>query len=297
MDWENVKFFLAVAREGTLAGAGRALAVKHSTVLRRIAALEDGIGIRLFERHPTGYVLTAAGREMLDGAKRIEEEMAGVERRLSGRDRRLNGHVRLATLPVLAPWVCEALAGFRALHPGITVEVDVSAEVLSLSRHEADVALRVTAKPPDSLVGRRIATLAHGVYAALSHAAASAAAPDLMAQDWVSHGDSRADTPQAQWVRANVPEERIVLRSNSTGLLVSAVRAGIGLGMLPCYLGDGDPALRRLRLIRGLGYEMWLLTHRDLRQTPRVRALMDFMAKKLAQHRALIEGRVADAPE
>ncbi|MGE5545953.1 MAG: LysR family transcriptional regulator [Solirubrobacterales bacterium] len=296
MDWENLKFFLAVAREGTLAGAGRALAVKHSTVLRRIAAFESSLGIRLFDRNPTGYALTDAGRELLEGARRVEEDLSAIERRLSGRDLRLTGNVRIATLPVLSPWVCDAVAGFRKLHPGITVEVETSADVVSLPRHEADIALRVTRKPPDSLVGRRVATLAHGVYAARSHPAAAMADLDPQAHEWIGHDESRAETPQAQWLRANVPDGRVVFRTNATATMVSAVRAGIGLAVLPCYLGDGDPSLRRLQLIRGLGMEMWLLTHRDLRRTPRVKALVTFMAKRLAQYRAIIEGGVADAP-
>lgn len=296
MDWENVRFFLAVARAGTLAGAGRALNVKHSTVLRRIGSLEDSLGIKLFERHPTGYFLNEAGREMLERLSVVETDLAEIERAMSGRDMRLSGTVRIATVPALAPWICEALVAFRALHPNIALEMDASSEVLSLPRYEADIAIRVTRKPTDSLVGRRIATLAHGVYAGASHPAASTTNPDLTTYDWVSHEQSRADTPQARWIAQHVPAERIVFRTNTTDLLKTSIRLGMGLTVLPCYLGDTDPSLRRLRLIRGLGAELWLLTHRDLKDTPRVKVLVSHLATRLAQHRPLIEGNQPNMP-
>jgi DNA-binding transcriptional LysR family regulator len=291
LDWENLKFFLAVAREGTLAGAGRILGVKHSTVLRRIALLEEGLGLKLFDRHPNGYMLTAAGKEMLGFAAPVEEELVALERRLSGRDLRLTGTVRLAALGVLVPWICDALAEFRTLHPGIRVEVAISPATVSLARHEADIAIRVSRNPPESLVGRRIAALLHGVYAAASHPAAQVADPDLTAYDWISFTDSRADVPQAQWVAAHIPADRIVLRANHTGMMVAATKGGLGLAVLPCYLGDSEPGLRRLKTIAGLGQEMWILTHSDLKRTPRVRALMDFLTRELLRHRDLIEGR------
>lgn len=295
MDWENAKFFLAVARAGTLAGAGRALNVKHSTVLRRVSVLEDSLGIKLFERHPTGYVLTAAGRDMQERLAVIEAGFSDIERGMSGRDMRLSGTVRIATVPPLGPWVCEALAGFRVLHPGIRVELDTSPEVLSLPHYETDIALRVTRNATDSLVGRRIATLAHGAYAGAAHPAASAENPDLSTFDWISHEPSRADTPQTRWISQNIPAERIVFRTNATEIMRTAVRLGMGLTVLPCYMGDGDPALRRLRLIRGLGAELWLLTHRDLKDTPRVKVMMSYLASHLGRYRPLIEGDVSDA--
>lgn len=291
MDWENLKFFLAVAREGTLAGAGRVLGVKHSTVLRRIAVLEEGLGLKLFDRHPNGYMLTAAGREMLEEAAPVEEDLVALERRLSGRDLRLTGTVRLATLGALVPWIGDALAEFRTLHPGIRAEVAISPATVSLARHEADIAVRVSRQPPESLVGRRIAVLVHGVYAARSHPAARAADLDLAAHDWISYSDGRADLPQARWVAARIPDERVVVRANHTGMVAAAVRAGLGLAVLPCYLGDAEPGLRRLATVAGLGQEIWILTHADLRRTPRVRALMDFLTRELSRHRDLIEGR------
>jgi DNA-binding transcriptional LysR family regulator len=294
VDWESLKFFLAVAREGTLAGAGRVLGVKHSTVLRRVAALEETLGLRLFDRHPNGYALTEAGKEMVETVAHLDEELVVLERRLSGRDLRLTGTVRLAAVGVLVPWIADALADFKILHPGIRIDVAISPAVVSLARHEADIAIRVSGQPPDSLVGRRIATLMHGVYAAHSHPAAHARLPDLSAYDWVSYSAVRTEMPQTQWVADNIPEEKVVLRTNHTGMVVSAARAGLGLALLPCYLGDAEPGLRRLKTVPGLGQDMWILTHSDLKRTPRIRAVMDFLAKELIRHRDLIEGHVKE---
>lgn len=294
MDWENLKFFLAVAREGTLAGAGRALSVKHSTVLRRIAQLEENLGLKLFERHPNGYMLTAVGREMLEPLARVDDELVALERRLSGQDLRLTGTVRISTVGVLVPWLSQTLVEFRTLYPGIVVEVLISPAMASLARHEADIAIRVVSSPPESLVGRRIATLQNGIYAARTHPAAAEPAPDIASFDWVGYSDGRADLPHAQWTAAHVPPDRFVLRTNHTGMLVGAVKAGLGLGLLPCYLGDAEPRLKRLNLVDGFGQDMWILTHSDLKRTPRIRVLMDFLAKELARRRDLIEGRLAE---
>lgn len=291
MDWESLKFFLAVARQGSLAGAGRSLGVKHSTVLRRIATMEGDLGLKLFERHPGGMLLTGAGREMLDIAARVGDDLVTLERRLSGRDLRLTGTVRLAAIGVLVPWIAEALVAFHALYPGIVVEVTISPATVSLARHETDIAIRISGQPPDSLIGRRIATLVHGVYAARSHAVTRESSPVLADHDWITYAESRNDMPQARWVADNIPVHRVVLRSGHTGMMVAAAKAGLGLALLPCYLGDAEPTLRCLRVVPGLGQEMWLLTHRDLRRTPRVRAVMDFLATELLRHRDLIEGR------
>ncbi|HXP96553.1 MAG TPA: LysR family transcriptional regulator [Telmatospirillum sp.] len=294
MDWETLKYFLAVAREGTLAGAGRSLSVKHSTVLRRIAQLEEALGLKLFDRHPNGYMLTAIGREMLEPLVRIDEDLVVLERRLSGQDLRLTGTVKVSTVGVLVPWIADSLIEFRALYPGIRVEIAISPTAVSLARHEADISIRVSRTPPESLVGRRIATLRHGIYAARTHAAAEELAPDPVHHDWIGYSDGRGDLSQAEWMAAHVPHDRVVLRTNHTGMLVAAVKAGLGLGVLPCYLGDVEPNLRRLQTIEGLGQEMWILTHADLKRTPRIRVLMDHLARELSRRRDLIEGRLID---
>lgn len=288
MDWENLRFFLAVAKTGTLAGAGRLLDVKHSTVLRRVAVLEAGLGSRLFERHPGGYQLTAAGNELLDATQPLEEELVAIERKLSGFDQRLTGTVRIASLGPLSPWICEALARLRRANPEVCAELLISPVAVSIARHEADIAVRVATAPPEYLVGRRVATLAHGVYAAAS--LPSIVEGDFPRHDWLGYSSDRSDLPQARWVIENIPAARVVFWTNHTQTLVSAARAGMGLAVLPRYLGDRDPGLRRLKTLRGFGQDLWLLTHQDLRRTLRVKTLMDCLAEELLTHKDLIEG-------
>ncbi len=281
MDWESLKFFLALAETGTLAGAGRALGVRHSTVLRRVALLEEGLGLSLVERHPRGYELTAAGRDLAETARPVRDRLVEAERRLSGQDLRLAGTVRLAAPDGLLPHVAQAVAAVRAHHPGILVEVSVSTAMVSLHRHEADIALRVTGTPPDTLVGRRLADVAHAIYAA---APAPAAVPDgaWARHDWIGYTADRAALAQARWLAANVPAGRVVMRTHSTRLMLLAAAAGVGLAVLPCYQADAAAGLARVGEVGDLGQGLWLLTHEDLRDTPRVRAVMDILAGHLA---------------
>lgn len=290
MDWENLRFFLAVAQSGSLAAAGRQLGVIHTTVMRRIATLEEGLGSKLFERHPAGYTLTTIGQELLETLQPFQEELVAVERKLSGLDQQLTGTVRITTLGLLSPWVCQAIANLRRANPEVRTELLVSTTAASIARHEADVALRVTSAPPEYLVGRRLAELAHGIYAAQSHPAATRQDDHFAEYDWLSYTDARKELPQARWVAENIPAGRIVLHTNHTKTLASAAAAGVGLALLPCYLGDRQPGLKRLKMLRGFGLHLWLLTHQDLRRSRRIRVVMDCLAEEFAQHRPLIEG-------
>ena len=290
MDWENLRFFLAVANTGSLAGAGRQLGVIHTTVMRRIASLEKGLGSKLFERHPGGYALTAAGHELKETLLPFDAELTTVERRLSGLDQQLTGTVRVATLGPLSEWVCQALAKLRAANPEVTAEVIVSTTTVSLARHEADIAVRVSTAPPEYLVGRRIAALAHGVYAARHHPATIPDSGRLADHTWLSYTDARRELPQARWVAENVPDARIVMRTNHTKTLLWAVRSGLGLAVLPCYQGDREPGLRRLETLRGFGQNLWILVHQDLRRNRRIQILMTCLADELMKYGPLIEG-------
>ncbi len=297
MDWENVKYFLAAARGGTLVEAGRLLGVQHSTVLRRIANLEQELGLKLFERRNTGYVLTEAGKEMFESARQAEDELVTLERRLSGRDLRLTGAVRIAAPGMLIPWIALAVTEFRRMHPGIVIDAVISPMKANLARREAEIAIRVSRDPLGSLVGRRIATPAYGIYGALSHPAAKDPAPDWTAQDWISYTGNHIEIPQAQWVSENIPPERVVLRANHTGMVAAAAAAGAGLAVLPCYVGEREPNLRCLKKVGPLGHDMWILTHADLKRTPRIRALMEHLTRHLLRYRDLIEGKAPDREE
>ncbi len=293
--WDDLRFLLAVARNGSLSAAARALGVNHSTVLRRVAALEESMGVRLFDKRPGGYVLTSAGDEMHRVALKVEEELATASRRLSGSDSQISGTLRFTTLDILALHILPRhIAAFRALHPTLSVDMIVAEASLSLTRREADVAIRSTNRPPENLVGRAVAWLAFAVYGSASYLDSAPPADGVAGHVWVGLDETFDHTSMMRWLRKSVPPDRIACRVNSVATVLELVKAGAGLGLLPCGLADRCPGLRRVGpLVEEVGSKIWLLTHEDLRHMGRVRAFMDFMGDAFAQDRALLEGRQA----
>jgi DNA-binding transcriptional LysR family regulator len=294
MGWDDLRFVLAVGRSGSLSGAARALKVNHSTVFRRIAQLEDGLGVRLFDRLPEGYAPTSAGEALIALGGRVEEDVVALERRLAGEDLRPSGIVRVTTTDTLIPFLTPVCARFRLIHPEVQIELIVSQERLNLSRRDADVALRPTSTPPETLVGRRVAGIAMAIYGADAYLAANADATPFAGHDWIGHDDSLSHLTADHWLRDRVSPERIVMRSNNLMAMREAARAGIGLALLPCYLADDQPVLRRLGdPIPDLMTDLWLLVHEDLRRTARIRAFMDHLAGEVAKVRDRLEAREA----
>lgn len=281
-NWDDLKLFLAVARAGSLSGAARRLGVNHSTVYRRIAGFEDGLGARLFDRLPNGYALTSAGEEVLAAAERVEADIVALDRAITGRDRAVAGRVRIAATDFLARWLLpRPLTEFRTEYPGIEVELLIGNEALDLSRRETDVALRISNAPPETLVGRRIGALRFAVYGAQDYLAARDEAP-LDAQDWI--GFDAAHRPLVQQFERLVPGVVPGIRSDSVACVVDLARAGAGLAFLPCAVAEHDHLLRQVtELAEPFALDLWLLTHEDLRHTARIRALMDFVADRLGR--------------
>ena len=288
-NWDDLRVFLAVARAGSLSGAARWLGVNHSTVFRRIGAFERALEVRLFDRLPGGYVLTAAGEEMRESALRVEAEIAALGRKVVGQDLRLSGTVRTATIDMLAVWLLPRhLAAFRAAYPGIELEVAVSNAAVNLSRHEADVALRVGNQPPETLVGRRVGRLVFASYGAIGVTDRDQDIP-LAERDWIGFESDHAAL--ASRFARFLPKLRPVFRVNSVAAAVAAAKAGIGLAPLPCGIADLEPDLVRVaQLPDAFSLDLWLLTHEDLRHTARIRALLDFLAEALAADAPLLEG-------
>jgi DNA-binding transcriptional LysR family regulator len=291
LQWDDLRYILAVASHGSLAGAARSLGVNHTTVLRRVDLFEKQLGLRLFERLPTGYVLTAGGEELAAAARNIDEAVTTLERRLAGQDLRLTGTVRVTTTDTLMGSILpEILAGFRQSHPGIQVEITVSNLMLNLTRRDADVAIRPIKNPPPTLVGRRVARIAFAIYGSPRYLERHGA-KELGKHLWVGPDDSLADTSTAHWMRAKLPESEIVLRADSLLALRQAAQAGLGLAPLPCYLGDTAPDLRCVhRPIPEMETALWVLTHEDLRHTARIRAFTEFAANAFQRLRPLLEG-------
>lgn len=294
MAWDDLRFVLAVGRSGSLSGAARALKVNHSTVFRRIAQLEDGLGVRLFDRLSDGYAPTSAGEALIALGGRVEEDVVALERRLAGEDLRPSGIVRVTTTDTLIPFLSSVCARFRLIQPQVQLELIVSQERLNLSRRDADVALRPTSTPPETLVGRRVSGIAVAIYGAEAYLAANADDIPLTGHDWIGYDDSLSHLTASHWLQQRVAPERIVMRSNNLMAIREAVRAGIGLALLPCYLADDQPSLRRAGdPIPELMTDLWLLVHEDLRHTARIRAFMDHLASEVAKVRIRLEARQA----
>lgn len=291
MEWDDLRYVLAVANAGSLAGAARKLGVNHTTVLRRIGVFEKELGLRLFERLPTGYVLTAGGEELIAAARHIDETVTTLERKLAGQDLRLSGAVRVTTTDTLMGSILpEILAEFRESHTGIQVEVAVSNLMFNLTKRDADVAIRPAKDPPETLIGRRIAKIAFAIYGSPQYLARQQA-EDLAGHRWVGPDDSLAGTSLAQWMRAELPESEITIRADSLLAMRQAAQAGLGLAALPCYLGDTTPDLVCVHQpIPDMETALWILTHEDLRHTARIRAFTEFAANAFGRRRLLLEG-------
>lgn len=288
--WDDLRLVREVARAGGMTGAAAALGIDHSTVFRRLGALEASLDTKLFERRRGGYSLTPAGEDMVRIAERFEQDITDFSRRLEGGDIAARGEIRVATADSLLAFLLTPLfARFRHQYPEITLDVVIGNTALNLSKRDADVAIRATDQPPDNLVGRRIGTIAWALYGtpdALDHAD-----NDLASANWVLLGDEMAGLKVVQWAHAQVPAARLVYKANTVLALAAAIEAGIGIGHLPCFIGDQSRGLVRLGEPEpSFSAGLWLLTHPDLRRSPRIRVLLDFMAAELQRLKPLLEG-------
>jgi DNA-binding transcriptional LysR family regulator len=294
-NWNDMKLVLAIARAESLAGGAAALGVNHSTAFRRLNALEEKIGARLFERLPGGvYHTTAEGERVATAAERVETEAAALSREVLGRDARLTGSLRVTSSETLAYQVLTTqLARFRTAHPGIVVELVIDNRVLNLSRREADIAVRVSRPKEPDLHGRKLADIAWTIYGTPELVAAHGPIDDqLLGRDFVGWGVEVTGVGAPDWLAERVEPGRIVYRSSSLINQFTAAKAGIGFALLPCYLGDPEPGLVRALETPAavLTRELWIVTHADLRKTARVRAFFDIVGEGLAAQHALFAG-------
>lgn len=292
--WDDLRLVGAVAETQGLAGAAERLGVNPSTVFRRLGQLEALLGVTLFERHRTGYVPTAAGAEMAALAARIDTDVSAFARRLAGREMLPAGELRVTTSDtLLADLLTPLFAEFRRHCPDVRLDVVLDNQALNLSKRDADVAIRASDRPPETLVGRRAGRIAWAPYGRAADFPDPAAIDDaaLFDRPWVALGEPLTSLQAARFVERNVPAGRISYRVNTVFGLADAVEAGIGVGHLPCFVGDRRPSLVRLAPPDpGSGADLWLLTHQDLRNVPRVRVFLDFLATAIARLRPMIEG-------
>jgi len=286
LDWEDLRYFVALARNGTLSATARGLRVNHATVARRVASLEGAVGRPLFDRRADGYALTADGKAVLDEARAMDEAALSVLRRLDAGPQLL-GLVRLAVGRVLAErFLINRLGAFHARYPAIDLEVIGGSRVVSLARREADLALRYGSPKDSDLIARRVATIGFGLYVSRAYRARldAGAAPAFVGFD-----DESDFVAESAWLAQQFGERRFAFRTNSQTTQAAAARAGFGVALLPRYLAADDPDLVPASLTARLPErEVWLIIRRDLRNVPRVRAVTDYLVEVFRRDQRLL---------
>jgi DNA-binding transcriptional LysR family regulator len=301
MQWDSLRYVLAVHSAGSVTAAAGRLGVDAVTVSRRIKAIEKQLGVRLFDRTRKGYVATASALEIARQAERMEEEVGALERRIWGRDKELQGVVRV-TAPdttgafILAP----LLPQLHQLHPGITVDLNVDNRVLNISKRDADIAIRPTTQPPDNLIGHRLAPIVYAPYAAARLLPRGKARRGALTQfPWVgldsSFAGSRVGTYQ-RYLESQAQGGRVILRVNSSLAMACAVQAGVGLGVLSCITAARLGGLVRLGpFIDELTTELWILTHPELRDVARVATVYAFLRDEIRKLRPVFLGKEGES--
>ena len=291
-DWDDLRVFLTLARDGKLAAAARRLDVSHPTVARRVKALEKSIGARLFDRLPDRFVLTAAGEELLADAQAMEQAAESIHRRSAGLGDTAHGTVRLSAGEAMTAFLADRLPQLRRNLQCVELELIASHQLANLSRREADLMIREQVPDLASIVTRRLGRAAYAVYGSPDLAITDRSREALRRLTWIGFDEEHTYMPGQSWVLDLLGGARPALRVNNWLVMREAARAGAGLAVLPSYLADGDARLRRVgSLLREVAADQWLLVHRDLRALPRVRAVMDALVRLFQEERAAIEGR------
>ena len=288
MNWDDLRLFLAVARAGSISSGARQLNLQHSTVSRRMRKLEQELGVRLFDKIPSGYALTTAGENLMQAAGRMEREVLAVDGTLSGSDLKPSGPLRVTAVDNMATTVLMPMFGeFSRRYPDVTLHVMVSNSDASLALREADVAIRLCNTPPDTLIGKRIITVSSAIYASPNYI-------EQMREDggepvWIG---VECCSFHKSWTKQVCGEQPHRFYVDDTLLTQAALREGLGISILPCFMGDLDPALERYSEPQpewDLG--LWILLHPDLKRTARVLAFRDYMMKKIEAQNDLFAGR------
>jgi DNA-binding transcriptional LysR family regulator len=291
-DWNDLKYFLSCSRAGSLAGAGRLLKVDETTVGRRLAALEDALGARLFDRTPEGFVLTSTGERLLDKAVQVEAMTLDLGRQATGADVKLEGVVRVATTETLqVMFLARHLARLRASHPGIVVEMVGGLPTTNLLKRDADLAVRVGATPTQqTLIARRLGAFSWGLYASRTHWKGQGKARrrlSLDGQSVIGYCEELAQSSGAHWLEENAGGATVVFRTNSILAAAQAARGGWGVAILPTFAGRENSELVRLNARPLCSTNLWLALHVDLQRNARVRAVIEHLVAGIAESAAL----------
>ncbi len=284
INWDNLRYVLMVANKGSISAAARELDVDRSTVLRRINHFQQDLNCRIFDRSDSGYVLTPEAEKIIDAAREVENTLIHIQRQIAGHELKLEGELRVTTtdsfmFTVLAPH----LASFHRKHPHIVVDVLVTNSILDLSRRDADIAIRPTVNPDDNLIGRRLCDVEFGVYAC-NEMIESVSGDLTIKQNWIGYADSLRASPVGSWFEKNIDADQVCLRCDSFVGVRTAAESGIGLALMPCFLGDDSVKLGKLPFkTTELTVGLWLMAHPDLIRSARVHAFYDHISDAFAR--------------
>jgi DNA-binding transcriptional LysR family regulator len=295
-DWNDARYFLAIARLGSLSAAARHLRVQQTTVGRRLQALESALDSRLFDRTSDGYVATAAGEALVAHAERIEDEALAVERTLAGRQGLIAGQVRVTAPQTFGyTYLVPLVAKLRDEQPDIVVELIADNFALNLSRREADLALRIGRPRQPQLVMRKLAVVADAFYASRGYVERRGLVrPDNLSEhDHIGYGEGYLHGPSITFLAQKLRGARCAAKLNATPGIIAAVQADMGIGLIPAYIGDNDPNLVRVLPGELNPLDLWLVMHRDLRHAARIRVVAEFLVRELSRAAPLLAGRRA----
>lgn len=291
MNWDDLRFVLALHRHGSVGAAARALKVDPSTIGRRIAALEGELGAQLVVRQPDGMKLTDAGREAVAAAESVDARLGELASRVGGATEQPRGHVRVSATDGFATVLYGGLAALREDYPEIIVDLLVSSAAVDLARGEADIAIRAFRETRGDLVARKVVDVGWSLYAAPAYLARKPLATDpcdLRGHDVIGFADSAARTPGARWLEEHAPGATVVFRATSTTAAMNAARAGMGVAVVPCF--TADPSVQRLTPKVVATSEVFLVTTADAKATARVRIVCNALANMFAKEKAMLGG-------
>ena len=283
LNWNDLQLVLAIYNAGSLIGAAKSLNISHATVSRKLSAIEKKLHVKLFNRGRSGSVPTLAGEEIAATAECVESHVVEVQRRLIGRDLELSGDIRITTLDsLLAGLLIPLFKNFQSKYPKIRLQLSLSNQLYSLPKHEADVAIRPTLNPDETLYGRKLGKLSYAVYGQDEYIAQSAKPISINEMDWLGPDKAMIYPVLEKWMADNNLDNRCRFRINTVLGLYTAARAGLGLAVLPCYLGEPDEKLKRISsVIPELTIDLWALTHRNVQKSARIKTLIRFLNENI----------------
>ncbi|OMH33988.1 LysR family transcriptional regulator [Motiliproteus sp. MSK22-1] len=293
-DWNDIRVAYEVAKRGTLSAAAEALNVHHSTVLRRISALEESLNTRLFHRHARGYVPTDAGKMLLGVAEYLEDDLERLFGQLQGIDQQLSGNLVLTTVSSFVPLLAPLLREFQDLYPNITLDLLVEPRRLKLEHGEAHIGIRPGRAPEEpDYVAQRISPLASSLFASKSYVERYGSLTDLSQINnhrFVSGSRSLHHLPFLNWIKEQVPPERIFYQANDVWAMYQGIRAGLGIGLMSNWAASQDQeiVIPQPLNIEEPGTDLWVVTHRDLHRTSRVQAFLEFFKEAIKKQQRLL---------